>query len=439
MLIIDLILQVMKNKRILGFSKKEIKDLQQKKFLKLVAYVAEKSPYYQKIIKENNIDIKSCVPEDFPILTKSVCMENFNDIVTDNRITREKLTEFFERSKDPDELFLEKYFATHTSGSSGTVGYYVYTVGEFLEGVITVVRADKVRLLQKIAYIASTRGHFAGITMARSTRRVPLLYKDIKAFDINAPFSETIESLNAMQPTIISGYVFALRKLAEAQRLHKLNIKPVLIQTGGEPLSFVDKDYIQKTFNAPMINIYSCSEHLTIGVGADKLSGMYLMEDNLIFEFYANSVCVTNLYNYTLPLIRYQMSDRLVPTNDDNGLMPFTKIEEIIGRVENTPFFLNDKNEEDFISPLFLISEFDMEGVDKWQILVIDKKSFKFKLQLGSNLSLVERDKILDKVRSKLQAILKEKLMTKVNFDIELVDSLWADPKTGKFKLIVFP
>jgi phenylacetate-coenzyme A ligase PaaK-like adenylate-forming protein len=439
MLILDLIRQVRTNNKILKLSKDEIKQLQREKFLKLVAFVAEKSPYYKKIIQERKIDIKNCTPEDFPILTKSIFIEHFDEIVTDKRITKEKLADFFEHSKDPDELFLGKYLATHTSGSSGNIGYYLYTIDEFLKGVITILRADKVRLLQKLAYIASTRGHFAGVTIATSTKKVPLLYRQIKTFDINTPFPEIIKGLNEMQPSVIGGYTFALKKLAEAQRENKLNIHPELIHSGGEPMSVPDKEYIQNTFHVPVINVYSTSEHLTMGIGIDKFGGMYLMEDNQIFEFHDDFICVTNLYNYTLPLIRYQTYDKLEPIEDNIGIMPFTKVKEIIGRTENIPIFLNDNNEEDFISPLFLMDEFEVEirCIDKWQMVVLDKKSFTFRVRFKNNTSQMEKEKAVEEIKLKMQSILKEKMMTRVNFNIEMVDILWADEKTGKFKLIV--
>jgi len=440
MLILDLLRQVRTNNKVLKLSKDEVKLLQREKFLKLVAFAAENSPYYKKIVQDGKIDINNCTPEDFPMLTKADFIEHFNEIVTDKEVTKEKLADFFEHSKDPNEMFLGRYFATNTSGSSGTIAYYLYTQDEFLKGVITLVRADKIRLLQRLAYVASTRGHFAGVSMALAAKKVPLLYKEIKTFDVNAPFSDTIASLNDMQPTAVGGYAFALRKLAEAKRDGRLNIHPKLIQSGGEPLSSADKEYIQATFpNVRIVNVYSASEHLTMGIGEDRFDGMYLMEDNLIFEFHQDFICVTNLYNYTLPLIRYQMSDRLEPVEDETGSMPFTKVREIIGRMESTPVFLNDNDEEDFISPIFLIDEFEVEirCIDKWQMLVLGNKSFTFRVQFKQGTPQTEQEKAIDKIRLKLKAILSEKMMNNVNFTIKVVNDLWADKKTGKFKLIV--
>ena len=62
-----------------------------KKFRKLVKYANANSPYYAKVIKENGICIDTAVPEDFPVLNKSIVMENFDDIVTDRNIRKKEV------------------------------------------------------------------------------------------------------------------------------------------------------------------------------------------------------------------------------------------------------------------------------------------------------------------------------------------------------------
>lgn len=416
-------------------SKKQIQKLQQKKFIHLVKYISKHSPYYQQIINKYTINIDNCKPEDFPILTKEELIENFDRIVTDKQITKAKLTNFFEKSKNPQDLFLDKYYAIHTSGSSGMIGYYVYNTKEFMQGTALSVRATKPKLLQKVAYVGAAKGHFAGVTMITAAQKLFPIYKNVEIFDINAPFDDIITKLNLLQPTNIVGYAFALRKLAEAQHEGKLHIKPRLLQSGGEPLNSNDKKYIQKVFNAPVANIYASSEHLIMAIGRDTFEGMYLMEDNLYFEIKQDKTYITNLYNYTLPLIRYQMSDKLTKKIDTSHHMPFTKVQEIVGRNEYVPIFLNDLGKEDFISPILLV-ELYIPHLTKFQIHLKNNRSFLFKAQLEPNLSKPEKEKTIKNITKVLQNILKEKNMMKVQFAIELVDLLWVDSKTGKFRLI---
>ena len=79
----------------------EIKALQLKKFRRLVAYANDHSPYYRDLIADRHIDIESCVPSDFPPLTKSDLMANFDRIVTDRRITAAGIEKFLLASQIP--------------------------------------------------------------------------------------------------------------------------------------------------------------------------------------------------------------------------------------------------------------------------------------------------------------------------------------------------
>ena len=95
-------------------------------FRRLVQHAHAHSPYYRRIIAERSIDVASCTPLDFPVLTKSLLMRHFDEIVTAPGVTKSAIAEFLTRSHDPSEHFLGRYRVIHTSGSSGEVGYFVY-------------------------------------------------------------------------------------------------------------------------------------------------------------------------------------------------------------------------------------------------------------------------------------------------------------------------
>jgi len=81
-----------------------IKAQRLKKLRRLIAHVNRNSPYYRDIILSCGINVKTCVPEDFPIMRKSLLMGNFDNIFTDRRITREDIATFLETSKKPSDL-----------------------------------------------------------------------------------------------------------------------------------------------------------------------------------------------------------------------------------------------------------------------------------------------------------------------------------------------
>src|SRR5262245_53219220 len=85
------------------------------KFRRLVRHANERSPYYRRIIAERNIDVARCQPSDFPVLTKSLLMQNFDEISTVPGVTKQAIADFLTRSHDARELFLNEYRVIHTS------------------------------------------------------------------------------------------------------------------------------------------------------------------------------------------------------------------------------------------------------------------------------------------------------------------------------------
>src|SRR6185436_16214948 len=94
-------------------------------------------------------------------------------------------------------------------------------------------------------------------------------------------------------------------------------------------------------FGAEVTSAYGCTEHLALGASDPGGETMTLNDANLIFEFYEDHSLITNLFNYTMPLIRYRMSDILIPVPlndpDDKRLV----IRNVVGRTEKVPTFVN--------------------------------------------------------------------------------------------------
>jgi phenylacetate-coenzyme A ligase PaaK-like adenylate-forming protein len=105
------------------------------RFRKLARHANAHSPWYADIIRERSINVETCTPADFPLLTKTILMQNFDRIVTDRRITRQAVSDVLDRSKDPAEKFLGEFRVMHTSGTSGEVGYFLYSNQDWMRGL----------------------------------------------------------------------------------------------------------------------------------------------------------------------------------------------------------------------------------------------------------------------------------------------------------------
>jgi phenylacetate-coenzyme A ligase PaaK-like adenylate-forming protein len=425
------------HRRNLRMSRARLEAMQLRKFRRLVSFVRRHSPYYRAIIEARGIDPATCVPSDFPVLTKREVMEHFDEIVTDRRITRERIAGFLARSKDPMELFEGRYHVLHTSGTSGSVGYFVFSHEAWIKGCCHIVRAAPLRWRRRTAFVAATRGHFAGASlMLTGNHGSNHLFYDVRTFDVGEPLPGIIERLNAFQPHALSGYATAIKVLAEAQERGELRIRPTHVGNGGEPLLPEVKAYLERVFQVPVMNAYASSEHLYMGLTLPGSDGMHLLEDDLIFEIEADHTCVTNLFNEAMPLIRYRMDDVLVPDPNGNGTWPFTKVKEVVGRLEDALTFTNQHGQDDFIHPIVIV-ELIVKGLKAWQIVLQSKTSFRFRARFDDGLSPGECEATRERIREKMAAILAEKEMGNVRFDIEPVESLAIDPRSGKFRLVV--
>jgi len=430
-------------------SRVEFDAMKLDKFRKLARYANEHSPYYKQIIRERGIDLDRCVPADFPVLTKTTLMANFDAVVTDRRITKQVVADFLTRSVDPNDFLFGDYHVLHTSGSSGEMGYFLYSAREWVHGMSSgmIRRSSRPRPKKKgfgpwrFAYYAAVGGHFAGVSMMSSaTRGLGRFFMKVGLYEVNSPLPEVIEQLNKFQPHFLGGYTTALKILAAKQRegVLRLNVKGVA--TGGETMTPADKALLESAFGCEANGGYACTEHLMMGGSNPDGRTMTLYDNDLIYEFFDDHSLITNLFNYTMPLIRYRMSDILRPLPNekppDNPQAPYIVIDNIVGRTEKMPLFLNRDGVEDFVHPISIVELF-IAGVTRFQMQLVSKSSFRFLVCLDGLLNPQQRAETLAATQQRLREFLNQKLMDNVTFEVIPVADLPVDPKTGKFKLIV--
>ncbi len=423
--------------RVLRLSREQLEAEQETKFRRLVALAYERSLFYRSLIDERSIDLAHCRPTDFPVLTKQIVADNFDQMLTDPRVSRARIENFLNRSHDPGELLDGRFHVLHSSGTSGTVGHMVYSHEAWIKGASQMLRVLPLRLRTRVAFVAAADGHFAGasllVTGNSGTNR---LFFDVRTYDVRHPMDQIVAALNEFQPQALTGYAGILERLCDLQEAGALRIRPRVIVSGAEPLRPRSRALLQTTFHVPVVNAYASSEHLFMALTLPGSDGMYLLEDDLIFELRDDCTCVTNLMNDTLPLIRYRMDDVLVPDSDPTARYPLTKIRDLVGRSEDCLVFRNRDGAADFIHPS-LIGELLVPGLKSWQIQVVDDSKFVFRARFESSQSAEQKQSIRGQIRDQLVALLAEKRMDNVNFEIEEVDCLQLDPVSGKTRMIL--
>jgi phenylacetate-CoA ligase len=425
----------------------EFEAVKLRTFRALVRHANAHAPYYADIIRERGIYLDACTPADFPVLTKSLLMANFDRIVTDRRVTKKAVADFLSRSTDPKDMLFGDLTVMHTSGTSGEVGYFLYAPADYGRMRAAAMRNRSLfraafprlglRLRRiRVAFYGATGGHFAGATgMASMQRGVRRFFIDARSFEVNTPLPEVVARINRFQPDMLWGYTTALKMLGEEQRAGRLDIAPSTVAATGEMVTSADLGFLSGSFGgASAASIYACTEHMMLGISNPGADTMTLLDDNLIFEFHEDHSIITNLFNHTMPLIRYKMSDILRPVSEPGARR--IVIANLVGRTEQMPMFVNAAGTKDFISP-HTINEIFVDGVTRFQMQITGPGSFRFPICVDAALSEDKRSGAAAGVRARLAEILAQKGLGNVTFEVPIVADIPLNERTRKFQLIV--
>lgn len=449
MSVVNLLTKINLVKKAENLAPADIEQLNNNRFKRLLKHVLANSPFYKKYYGQHGITITNCEKArllDLPTIDKNLMMENYDDFICDTALKQQQLEEFIADPSNRGKKYLGRYQVIHTSGSTGRVGIFVYGSNDWnMLKALAVTRITKAKInpfkKDRISFIGATGGMYAGISMASDA---PKLIYDFLPLSINSPLDEITAKVNAFQPDIICGYSSGSYLLAQEQLKDNINLKPKRIICSADPLTNKMRRTITEAFGVEPINFYAASEAICMGAQCELHQGIHLFNDWHSFELVdenlnpvqagqSGKLIMTNLYNYTQPLIRYKMSDELV--FDDKACSckwPFPVIKSVAGRQEEFLWFERNDGSKDYIHPL-LIVEFFVPGLEKLQVIQTAKNKMLMKVVVNQ-----EADKVTPAIRTRMNEILRgKKLDGSVSFNIELVDEIKVDPKTGKFKLII--
>jgi phenylacetate-coenzyme A ligase PaaK-like adenylate-forming protein len=257
-------------------------------------------------------------------MTKAEMMESFDDLVTDRRIRLADVERHLAGSVDEPSLFLDEYICLASGGSSGLRGVFVHLVGEYLDFGASVMRRAYARArslgadaLEAGLVCASSPVHSTGFAAA-TVRRGPVVFHSAPA---TLPLEEIVARLNAIQPLAVMSYPTTLARLAREQEAGRLRISPFALTSTSEPLTPEDRATIRAAFGVPLVDVFASTEGL-VGHSDPDDEVLNFASDMCIVEVVdEDRVLVTNLHNFTQPLIRYELTDRFVlaPPSPEHG------------------------------------------------------------------------------------------------------------------------
>jgi phenylacetate-coenzyme A ligase PaaK-like adenylate-forming protein len=348
----------------------------------LRGYAYAHSPFYQKFHQ----GLMDRPLTELPILTKAMLMEHFDELVTDPSIRLERVREFASGNAD-QRLFLDRYWVTATSGSSGHPGFFLFNEQEWATVIASFARGQewsgaRVNPLKrrKMATVASiSPWHIS--SLVTGTAKTPLTPSIRIA--ASSPLADIVKQLNMWQPNLLIAYASMARILAEEQFAGQLHISPDQVFTSSELLTDEMRRRVKAAWGDEPFNQYGATETANIAAEYKSCRHMHVFEDLVLVEVvdekyrpvprgeYGTKLLVTTLFSRTQPLIRYEINDgvRLSAGPCSSCGLPFAFIDGIQGRVEDVLSMPSAKGGQILIQPLVFNRVMDILPISGWQVV----------------------------------------------------------------------
>jgi len=421
----------------------------------LVAFARAHSRFYAEKYRglpETITDVRQLPP-----VTKVELMEHFDEVITDPAVRKADIQKHVADLGNLGKPFLGKYMAWTTSGTTGTPG--IFLEDKNWDTVITAVNVlriggewyswDVIKGMLAAggnsASIFAGNGHFFGVTMLERQRQSNRSRaKRIQLIPVTLPINEIVQRLNAFQPAMFAGYASALGLLAQEQLEGRLNIHPSIVISSAEPLSAENRALIQQAFGVPPRNNYGCSEGGVMGYEC-KQGQMHMNADWVIFEpvnaahqpipagQLSDRTLITNLANRVMPIIRYELGDRvsLAPEPCSCGItLPVVNVE---GRTDEILRFAAPGGQVVPVLPLALWSVIkETPGVLRFQAIQTAPDKIKIRLEAKH---AADDAPTWERVYANASAYFASQGLGNVEI-IRAPEVPMRDPKSGKFRNI---
>lgn len=371
------------------WSRERIQRHQDRELARLRQFAHVHSPFYQRFHK----GLERRPLHELPILTKKELMHSWDDIVTDRSLHLQDIQRFLERVQGL-EPYRNTHYAFATGGTTGLKGVTVFSKTEQLLILVQSSRTTRwaglrfsLRERPRMAIVQSLLPwHVAG---GAAFIRLPLV--KTLPLDTTEPLPQLVRKLNDFQPHWLGGFAGNIHLLAQEQRTGRLRIAPRTVTTTAETLKKEARQEIEKAWGTRPFDAYGSTETGVVASECQEHRGLHIYEDTVILEVvdednrpvppgtFGKKVLATVLWNYTLPLIRYEISDHLKLSAAPCPCgRTFQLIEEVEGREEQVLFLEGESGEDVRVEPDLFFDHMVLLPIDGWQVVQERKDAITF-------------------------------------------------------------
>jgi phenylacetate-CoA ligase len=283
--------------------REQVLDLQLEKLRNLLVHCGERIPYYCDAFRKVGFDPKG--------------LRRLEDLAQAPVLDREDIPTNAPRMVDPDAPAWARV-SNATGGSGGTP-----------------VRFFQDRRFQQIK-MANIYRNFRWCGWDVGERQAFLWGADIDSHEhagwagalrdwlYNVEFSNAfgvdeagldsfLDRLSRYPPRLLVGYASSLHELESRARTRARSCRVGAVVSSAEVLTPDLRRRLEETFGAPVFDRYGAREVSTIAFECPSHEGLHTIDEANLVEIEPGTdgnVLVTNLNNFTMPLVRYRLGDR---------------------------------------------------------------------------------------------------------------------------------
>ena len=406
--------------------KEEIEKLQLKKLKNLVSYAYKNVPYYKKIFNENHLHPSDITDlNDFqrlPILNKNLIRQNLASLIS-VKVNRENLRKDFTSGStgEPLVIYKDKNYSEYAKADQ----YRSYEFSGYRQG-------------NKLARLWGAHRDAPTTTFLAQLKHKINRTLFINTFNINEKdIEKIIKQLETFHPEYFLGYASSLYFFAKFFEKNNItSIRPKSIISSAETLYDHQRKLISESFSAPVFNNYGCREVGAIACECDQHNGLHILAENQYVEIIdrtgescdqgdVGKIILTNLNNYSFPLIRYEIGDMAKRSTIDlcNCQRGLPLLDEIAGRtIDNFIFSKGEIIHGGYFIYIFL----DVNGVKHFQIIQEDINKLRIRVVKSDEFDENEINKIIKKI--------KKDLGEDIEIEVDYVQQIDKSP-TGKHRV----
>lgn len=397
----------------------------------LLLHAYEKVPYYNnifqkyKIISDGTIDLSNF--DNIPFLTKEIIRSNFKDLISGDISDRKW---FYNSSGgstgEPVRLIQDDIYLKWRNATN----YYYYK---------DILSVDE-PAAKKIVFWGSERDLFKGSIGIRAKisnwLSNTVFLNCFKTTDKD--FYNFIQVINSYKPEIVRGYAGSLYDLCRYAEKNKIPLfSPKIVVSAAENLSDSMRYSIESNFQTKVYDFYGSREVSNLAGECRKgllhpfLFWNYLeildKDNQPVHEGEEGRVVVTNLFNYSMPLIRYEIGDMAIRGPEKcpcGNILP--TLEKVTGRITDHFLLRNGRMvPAEFFIHLFGVVYNKQGTIIKFQVIQEDYSQIRIKI--------VSNNQLMDSYKSDIEKKINLVMGSDCRIIWEHVDDI---PKTSSGKYL---